>query len=112
MVAKQYIHIQEDIIKIHHSCLLALVGIQFIYVHHSRLLRRRIVLLRRRIAPVRRCRDEVVLGHRYSRKHVLGLIDLLVELKLLEAGLYRADRIACVVDCKCGRIAQNFRIFP
>ena len=110
-VTKQYVHIQKDIIEIHHSRKFALMGIKLINVHYARLLGGSIVLLRRRIAAISARSHQVVLRHGYARKHILRLIDLFVKLEFLYACLDGADRVACVIDCECLRISENLREF-
>ena len=79
-VAKQYVHIQKDIIEIHHSRKLALMGITLVNIHDARLLCGGIVLLCRRIATICARSHQVVLCHGYARKDILRLIDLVVKL--------------------------------
>ena len=42
--------------------------------------------------------DKIVLRHRDAPQDILRLIDLVVQMHLLEAGLDGADRVAGVVD--------------
>ena len=98
IVTKQDIHIQQDIIEVHDTCLLAFLRIQLIDIAYAGLLGGSIVLQGIRIAAVCIRSDKIVLRHRDARKHILRLIDLLVKLKILKTRLYRANRVACIID--------------
>ena len=106
IVAQQYVHIQQDIIKIHDTRHLAFICIQIIDVHDTRLLCRRIILQGIGVASVCRRSDQVVLRHGYTRKHILRLVYLVIKLQLLQAGLYGADRIAGIIDREGRRVSQ------
>ena len=97
IVAQKYVHVQQDVIEIHDSRLPALFRIPLVDVAYPRLLRRSVILKRIRVAAIGLCRYEIVLRHRYPRKHILRLIYLIVELKLLQACLYGTYRIACII---------------
>ena len=106
IIPQQDIHIQKDIIKVHHSGLPAFLGIELVDVTYPRFLRRRIVLKRRRIPSICLRRHEVVLRHRYARKHIPRLIYLFIKMKVLQTRLDRTDGVACVIYRKSLRISQ------
>ena len=106
IIPEQYIHIQEDIIKIHHSCLLAFLNIELINIAYPRLLCRGIILQDCRIPAISLRSHKIILGHRYSRKHILRLIYLVIKLKFLQTSLDSTDRVASIINRECRRIAQ------
>ena len=109
IITKQDIHIQEDVIEIHHSGLLALSSIQFVDVADSRFLGCCIILHGSGIAAIRRRRNQIVLSHGYTTQNILRLIDLIIQLKFLQAGLDCTHGITRIIDCESRRISQRLR---
>ena len=106
VVTQQDVHVQEDIVEVHDTCLLAFMGIELINIADARFLGRCVILKSVRVATVRFGGHQIVLRHRNAREHILWLIHLLIQLKFLQTCLDRTDRISRVIDGKCRRITQ------
>ena len=109
IVTKQDIHIQEDVIKVHHSGLLAFSRIQLVDVADSWFLSCSIILHSSSITTISRCCNQIILGHGYTTQNILRLIDLIIQLKLLQTGLYCTHRITRIIDRKGRRVSQRLR---
>ena len=108
---QQDIHIQQDIIKIHHPGLLALGAVQGVDFMQPRPFGMQVLHHHVCIGPVGIGRDQVVLGHGDASLHFFGFIDLVVQIQFLDAGFHRAHRIRLVIDGEGGRIPQVLGIF-
>ncbi len=108
-VAQQDVHIQQDVVVVHHPGLAAFLPVQRVDVADARLAGVSVAREDALAAAVGFGRDEVVLRYGDAGEHLLGLVDFLVETELLHADLYGALRIGSVVNCECGRIAQTIR---
>ena len=111
VVPQQVVHIQQDVVEIHHPALLELLLVARIHLAQARPLGVAVLRLQLRIALVGRDRDEVVLGHRDAGQHVARLVDLVVQAHLLHAGLDGALRVGRIIDGEVLRIPQELRVF-
>ena len=98
IVPEQDVHIQQDIVEIHHPSLPAFFGITGVDIADFRLLGVRVIDNGLCILLVRLRRYQVVLGHRYAAEHILRLIDFVIKFHFLQARFYGADGITCVID--------------
>ena len=85
IITQKDVHIQKDIIKIHYSSLSACFSILLIDLPDERFLGRNIILHRDSIPHVRFRRDQIILGHRNTGKHIFRLIYLIIKLKAFQA---------------------------
>ena len=111
IVTEQYVHVQQDIVEIHHAGLLAFRRIEHIDVADFRLLRMGVIDDSLGILFIYFRRDEVVFRHGYAAEHILRLVDLVVKFQFFQARLYGTDGITGIIDCKSGRISEAFCIF-
>ena len=105
-VTQQHVHIQQDIIEIHHPAAAALLLVDFENLVDLRLLLHPVHLAQLRGSGIGVGIEKTVLGHRNLREHFLRLVDLLVEPQLPDGSLDGALRIGSVVNRKGRRIAQ------
>ena len=110
---KEDIHIQEDVVEIHHARLPAQLAVEGVDAVDLRLLA---VIIRLPVAAgslhIRSGSDEVVLGLGDAGKYLFGLIHLVIQVQLLDAGFDAADGIRGIVDGEGGREADDLREFP
>ena len=97
-ILEQYVHVQENVIEVHHAGSLAFLRIFRVDIAYFRLFGMGVVDDCLGICLVGGGGDEIVLRHRDAPQDILRLIDLVVQMHLLEAGLDGADRVAGVVD--------------
>ena len=98
---QQDIHVQEDIVEIHHAGLLAQLAVQGVDPMDFRLLVEPVVLqVAAGAVGVRRGGDQVVLGLGDAGEHLLGLIHLVIQPQLLDAGLEGTHGIRGVINGK------------
>ena len=111
-ILEQNVHVQENVIEIHHAGSLAFLRIFRVDIAYFRLFGMGVVDDCLGICLVGGRSDQIVLGHRYAPENILRLIDLVVQMHLLEAGLDGADRVAGVVDREGGRVSEPVRELP
>ena len=112
VVAQQDVHVQQDVVEVHDPRFLELLLIELVEVAQTRLAGVRIGDQQFAVGAVAGHRHEVVLGHRDAGQHLAGLVHLVVELKLLDAGLHRALGIGRVIDHETLGIAEKRGILP
>ena len=96
---KENVHVQEDVVEVHHAGLAAQLAIGLVHPVDLGFLVRPVVLpVTAGTIGIRGRRDQVVLGLGDAAEHLLGLVCLIVEAQLLNAGLDGAHRVAGVVD--------------
>ena len=110
VIPEQVVHIQQDVVEVHHPALLELLLVALVDLPQARALG--VVVLRLELLGglVGRIGNEVILGHGDAGEHLARLVDLVVESHLLHAGLDGALRVGGIVDGEIGRIAQRFRV--
>ena len=111
IVPEEDIHIEQDVVEIHHAGLLELQLITLIQVAQPLMLRTHIGEHQVGVVAIAGRRNEVVLCRRDARENVLGLVDLVVESHLLDADLDRALGIGSIVYGKILGIAQEAGVF-
>ena len=110
---QQDVHVEEDVVEIHHTVLLAGLAVEFIDLVDIRFLVVFVVLqVTAGTVGIGGRGNQVVLGLGNAGKHLLGLVHLIVQVQLLQAGLDAADGIRRVVDCKGRGEADGLGVLP
>ena len=107
------VHVQEDVVKVHDAGLAAELAIGLVHPVDLGLLMRPVILpVAAGAIGIRRGRDQVVLGLGDAGEHLLGLVRLVVQTQLLDAGLDGAHRVAGVINGKGRGKADGVGEFP
>ena len=109
-VAQEDIHVQKNVVEVHHARRTAFPGVEGIHVAGIRHPGLPVGFHKFRIVPVGLRCHEIVLCEGYPCLDRLRLVDLVIKLELLQTGLDGAERVARVVDCELRRIAELFGI--
>ena len=111
-VPQEYVHIQQHIVEIHHPGLYALLCVKGIYLIDTRHFALAVlVYCSGTLTVFGRC-NQVVLGIGDAGLHVFGLIDLVVQLEFLDAGLDEPLGVVCVVNGEVTLISDLGGIDP
>ena len=112
-VFQEDVHVKEDVVKVHHARLLAGLAVEPVYLINIGLLVMLVVLqVTAHAIGIRSGRDKVVLSLGDAGEHLLGLVQLVVQRELLEAGLDAAHRVCSIVDGKGLREPEHLRVIP
>ena len=96
---QQDVHVQEDVVEVHHPRLPAQLAVSLVHpVDLGFLVQAVVVAVAAGAVGVRRGRDQVVLRLGDAGKHLLGLVQLVVQAQPLEAVLDGAHGIGRIVD--------------
>ena len=98
IVAQQDVHVEQDVVEVHHPGLLELVLVQFVEFPDAGLAGMAVLHRDLRVVPVGGHRHQVVLGQGDAGKHLARLVDLVVQLEFLDAGLHSTGGVALVVN--------------
>ena len=112
VVLEEIVHVQEYVVEIHHPALLHLLLVEIIDIDQARTLGMQVGGQQFAVVAVAVDGHEVVLRHGDARKHLLGLVHLVVQGQFLDASLDGTLGIGGVIDGEVGRIAQELGIFP
>ena len=112
VVAQQVVHVQQYVVEVHDPGLLELLLVELVEVAQARPAGMVVGRLQLAAVAVAVHGDQVVLGHGDAGEHLAGLVDLVVEAELLDAGLHGALRVGGVVDHETLRVAERGRVFP
>ena len=111
-VPQEYVHIQQHIVEIHHPGLYALLCVKGIYLIDTRHFALAVlVYCSRTLTVFGRC-NQVVLGIGDAGLDIFGLIDLVVQLEFLDAGLDEPLGVVGVVNGEVSLIPDLGGIDP
>ena len=111
-VPQEYVHIQQHIVEIHHPGLYALLCVKGIYLIDTRHLALAVLVYCRRTFTVFCGRDQIVLCIGDTGLYVFWLINLVVQLEFLDAGLDEPLGVVCVVNGEFALISDLGGINP
>ena len=111
VVAQEYVHIDQDVVEIHHAGLLELALVESVDSVHIWLVASEILVDQILVYPVGLRHHKIVFRRADAGKHLFGLVHLVVETQFLDAMLDCRNGISRVRDGEVRRIAQELRIF-
>ena len=106
VVAQQVVHVQEYVVEVHDPGGPELLLVPVVEFSEHGFPAPRIGLCEGGVGKVGLPCHQIVLHHRYAREHLLGLVGLVVEIELLQAGLYGAHGVGGVVYGEVPGIAE------
>ena len=107
VVPQKYVHIDKDVVEIHHSGLLELALVEAVNLVQLGLVAAGIRGQQVLTAAVGLRRHQIVLRPGNAGEHILWLISLVVKAELLDAMLHCGSGVGGVVNGKLGRITQK-----